>query len=357
MSVTSPRWDAIKAVWAVVLGPVLKATLPYPDLRRRRQIRREARRLVTRDPWPGNDATRVQLAQLALIRALWLQRETRRAARHGEAAALLARAALETCFVGLYCLYADDPLTAMQGGNARAMRRMLANLGHGDIITDDVLTAMEAEIGGNGKLPDMRKTAEAIAKALKGAPFPINLYWRMYVPLSEFFVHANGISLLRHVGAEGKILDEPAYPWARRCALRIADGCMGLLAAAIAHAEGHPSERLGKYADDHMVRALAPLAVISGKGFFRSFGPAKVAALVKGVVDLRAYNISGRADSDTWEDRARFIRTWFARHLGAYGEGSEEIWDLYIDRLVTVLAGPPPSAKRTEGNPNDPEGG
>ncbi len=55
----------------------------------------------------------------------------------------------------------------------------------------------------------------------------------MYVPLSEVFVHANGLSLLRHVGAEGKMLDEPAYPWARRYAVRTADGCVGLLAVAI----------------------------------------------------------------------------------------------------------------------------
>lgn len=67
----------------------------------------------------------------------------------------------------------------------------------------------------------------------------------MYVPLSEFFVHASGVSLLRHVGAKGEILGEPVYPWARRCAVRTADGCTALLAAAIAHAEGHPNERLG----------------------------------------------------------------------------------------------------------------
>ncbi|MHB8448887.1 MAG: hypothetical protein ACYDAQ_00205 [Mycobacteriales bacterium] len=355
MSVKNPRWDGIKAVWAVALGPALKATLPYPDLRRRRQIRKEARRLVTCEPWPGNDATPVQLAQLALIRALWLQRETRRAARHGEAAALLARSALEACYVGLYCLYSDDPLTAMRGGNARAMRRMLANYGYADIITGDVLAAMADEIGGSGKLPDTRTMAETIGKALKGAPFPTNLYWRMHVPLSEFFVHANGLSLLRHVGAEGKLLDEPTYPWARRCAVRTADGCVGFLAAAIAHSEGHPSERLGKYADDHMARALAPLAVVSGKGLLRSFGLAKIARLAKGILDLRAYNISGRADNETWESRVRFLRSWFEQYFAAAGEGVEEIWDLYIDGVVTVLAGPPPAGNQSEEAADDPD--
>ena len=248
-------------------------------------------------------------------------------------------------------------MTAMRGGNRRALRRMFAHLGYDDIITDDVLKAIDAEIGGDGDPPDTRKKAETIAKALDGAPLPLNLYWRMYVPLSEFFVHASGVSLLRHVGAKGEILGEPVYPWARRCAVRTVDGCMALLAAAIAHAEGRPNERLEKYADDHLNRALAPLAIVSGKGLLRSLGPAKIAALVRGVVDLRAYNVSSQGDTDTWEDRVRFLRSWFERHLGEYSEEvPEEIWDLYIDRIVTVLAGPPPSANQSESKASDPCG-
>jgi hypothetical protein len=338
----SSRWEAAKTVWNSIFVPALSGTLPYSDPRRRRRVRGEARKLVTCDPWPGNDATRAELAQLALIRAMWLQRETRRTAWHGEAAALLARTALETCFVGLYCLYGDDPLTAMRGGNRRALRRMLANLGHEDIITDDVLKAIDMEIGGSGDLPDTRTKAEVIGKALNGAPFPVNLYWRMYVPLSEFFIHANGVSLLRHVGAKGEILDEPAYPWARRCAVRTADGCMALVATAIAHAQGHPSEQFASYADDHLNRALAPLAVVSGKNLFRALGPRKIVTLVKEVVDLRAYKVSGRADSDTWDERVRYLRSAFER-LSEDIEVPEEIRYVYIDRIVTVLAGSPPS--------------
>lgn len=338
------RWDAAKTVWNSVLGPVFKGTLPYSDARRRRQVRTQARQLVTCDPWPGNDATPIQLAQLALMRGLSLQEETRRAVRQGEAAALLARTALETCFVGLYCLYADDPLTAMRGGNAQALRRMFANLGHRDIITEDVLIAIEADIGGAGNLPNRRTMAETIAAGLGGVPFPLNLYWRMYVPLSEFFAHANGMSLLRHVGAKGELLDEPSYPWARWSAVRTADGCVGLLAAAIAHKDGHPNELFGEYADHHLERALAPLAVVSGKGLLNSLGPAKIAALVKGVVDLRAYKASGQADADSREDRVAFLRSWFERHFGNYSQASEEFWDLYVERVVTVLAGESPAA-------------
>ena len=134
----------------------------------------------------------------------------------------------------------------MREGNRQALRRMLANLGHDDIITDDVLKAIEVEIGGDGDLLDTRKNAEAIGKALDGAPFRVNLYWRMYVPLSEFFVHTNGVSPLHHVGAKGRDPRRAGVPVG--APLRRVDGCMALVAAAITHAGGHPDEPLGKYA-------------------------------------------------------------------------------------------------------------
>jgi len=41
------RGEAVKTLWNAVLGPlrVIKVTLPYNDRHRRRQVRREARRL------------------------------------------------------------------------------------------------------------------------------------------------------------------------------------------------------------------------------------------------------------------------------------------------------------------------
>lgn len=60
--------------------------------------------LATRDLWPQDEAavTALDFAQLALLRLLRLQRETRRAVRtrQREAAALLARTSMETCILG-----------------------------------------------------------------------------------------------------------------------------------------------------------------------------------------------------------------------------------------------------------------
>lgn len=332
------KWDATKTVWSSVLGPILKGTLRYNDFRRRRSFRRHARALITCDPWPGNDATPIQLAQLALSRTLHLQKETRRTVRHPEAIALLARTTLETCVVGLYCLYADDPLTLMRGGNARALRRLLSNLGSDDILTEEVLESIAKDIGGEGRLPDVKRMAETIAKALGDIPAPLNLYWRIYVPLSEFFAHANGVSLLRHVDSNGAILDKPSFPWARWSAVHLVDGCVGFLAAAIAHKDGRPMDSFANYADYHLQRALAPLVVTSGKGLFRSLGLAKFAALVNGFVNLVAYKTSGRADSDSHEERVVFLRSWFDRYWKNLGDISEELSDLYVERVITVLA-------------------
>lgn len=339
------RWDAARTVWNAVFSPVVKGTLPYNDLRCRRRVRREARSLLTCDPWPGDDATPVQLAQLALLRSLTLQRCARRAVQHSEAVALLARAALETCLIGLYCLYGNDPLTALRGDSAKALRRMLANLGPEDIITEDILNAIVAQIGGDGKLPDARKVAEAVSPGFNDASFSLNLYWQIYVPLSKFFAHANEMSLMRHVGNKGVLLEEPTYPWARWSAIHMADGCVGLLAAAIAHKDGHPNDLFTSYTIHHLRLVITPLVVVSGKGMFRSLGPRQFVALIKGIVDLRAYKASGCADAHSVEERAAHLRSWFERYLGNFDDVSKQTWNLCIERIVTVLAADEPDSE------------
>src|ERR1039457_3854277 len=94
--------DARKLAWAGVRG-----LLPYPDLPRRIRMRRAAFKLITCNRWPGDDATGNDAAQVALLRLLWLQRRIRRAvrSRHTEEAAYLARAVVDACIIGLYCLH------------------------------------------------------------------------------------------------------------------------------------------------------------------------------------------------------------------------------------------------------------
>jgi hypothetical protein len=241
----------------------------------------------------------------------------------------------------------------MRGGDAKALRKMLDNLGQKDIITKDILNAIEAEIGGAGKLPNMRQMAEVVSAGFDDAPFPLYLYGRIYVPLSEFFAHANGMSLMRHVGDKGVLLEDPMYPWARWSAVHMADGCVGLLAAAIAHKDGQPNELFASYGDYHLARILAPLTVVSGKGMFRSLGPRRLATLIKGVMDLFAYTSSERFDADSVEERVAYLRFWFERYLGNFGDAFKQLWDLYVERVVTMLAADKPDSESTSPETSD----
>jgi hypothetical protein len=91
--------------------------LPVPDLPSRLRVRRVARSLVACDPWPGMEATGSNAAQLALLRLLHLQKETRRAvrSRQDEAVTRLARTAIETLITGLYCVHEPTAPARLQG--------------------------------------------------------------------------------------------------------------------------------------------------------------------------------------------------------------------------------------------------
>ena len=110
----------MKSALRTLGATLLWGMLPYPDLPRRVRVRRAARGLVRCEPWPADDAvTGRDVAQLALVRLLYLQTQTRRStrARHREASVLLARSSLEACILGLYCLHAQDPVPALRAAN------------------------------------------------------------------------------------------------------------------------------------------------------------------------------------------------------------------------------------------------
>jgi hypothetical protein len=112
----------MSAIWAL-----LSPSLPHPDPRRRSKARRAALRLVDGVSWPGDDATPAQVAGLALLRLLWLQREAHRCSpRQTEASALLARASIETCITGLYWLHGEDDIARARSQNANSFRRLMS---------------------------------------------------------------------------------------------------------------------------------------------------------------------------------------------------------------------------------------
>jgi hypothetical protein len=105
------RFWALRRVWPH-LRPFVVGFLRISDPIARYRARRAARRLVTMSKWPDMAATSGDAAQLAMLRALDLQKKTRRAAKlwQGEAAAMLARSLVEALFLGLYCLRGPEAI-------------------------------------------------------------------------------------------------------------------------------------------------------------------------------------------------------------------------------------------------------
>jgi len=333
--------QVVRAVGAYVL----RGLLPYPDPFRRRRVRKAARRLVVCDPWPADDAiTGPDVAQLALLRLLWLQGQTRRASRgrHRESAVLLARSSLETCILGLYCLHCPDAVADLRAANIKAGGKMLAVLGTAGVIPQEVINQALAALGPRREGPTVRAMTKLI-DAETGGTVEAALYDRLYVPTSTYFVHSNAASLLRHVKADGSLTYHPIVPWARRSPIHLADGCVGLLAGAVAHADGAPINLFLTYAETHHARTMMPLLVMAAKGLGRSsLKPARLIETTRIVLDLRRY-LSGPALSDPPRMREARLRAAYDKlplDPDVPAEAFRPVIDYFIEKILSDFAAP-----------------
>jgi hypothetical protein len=304
------RFQMWPRLWPFVRAFVL-AALPVPDLISRYRVRRLAARLVPRDPWPGMDATGLDVAKLAVLRLRSLQRDTRRAvrSRQHEASTMLARASIETLITGLYCLHVPGAVAQLQGENVRNLPLLLEYLSDAGMIPVSVLA--ECIRGLEAGTPAKGPTVEAMARRVDqatGGSTAISLYKAYYRPASTFAVHAGaGSLLLRHVRWDDRITRRPQRTWARRSPVRIADACLGLLAAAVAQQAGTPRREAVRYADRHGGRALTPVMIMGTSGLKRSIG---LRNLMTALEQLRSFGdyIQSGADAQNPDVRTAKIR-------------------------------------------------
>jgi len=299
---------AVTRVLLTMARTVLRGVLPHPDLVRRTRVRHRARNLAASNPWPQDEAavTGLDFAQLALLRLLSLQHQTRRAVRtrQREAAALLARTSMETCILGLWCLHNTEAVRRLRAAEIKAAPTMLTFLSSIGLIPDAVIRQAVRALGEPGKPPDIRSMAGQI-DAKTGGTLAIHLYDLAYRPASQYFTHATSSSLLRHVTRGRRRTVRPANPWTRRAPVRLADACVGLLAGAIAHQVGAPTELFARYAEGHAGRVLPPLLVTSGKGMMRTVSVAGLVRTLKEVRDMKVYLSRTRPDEAPVEREAR----------------------------------------------------
>jgi hypothetical protein len=341
-------------VWLRAMAvQIAKGILPYPDLFRRTQVRRRARSLVRFTPWPGNDATPLQLAQLCLVRSLALQRQTHRLVRwrQREAAALLARTSVENTILGLWCLYSKDPMERLRGGVGKAMKDSLKYLYEGDVLRTALIDLLVEEVGGSESLPNVFEMADTVRREAD-SNLTTDLYKRLYTPLSAFFAHSNGPVLMRHVKSNGAPRFRPSYPWNRRGPARAADACLGVLALAVCNrttvSKQNP-EYFEKYANAHMARTLAPVPVMLGRGSRRTIRWSRIPVAIARLRDGARYLHSSQGASDTWNVREARVRSDVTVMMSVFQtQATSRFFPKVVDILVNMLVGEDP--ERSEGN-------
>jgi hypothetical protein len=225
--------------------------------------------------------------------------------------ALIARAALESCIAGLYCLYSGEAVSRLEATDAKAARKSISYLTDNDLISKEAIDAAFQALGAQGPVrPDLKALGDWLAKE---RDIHIGeLYEPYYVPLSHFFAHPTGFALMRHVRPDRSLTRRPAFPWARRSAVRMADMCAGLMASAIAEESGHPDEYYATYADPHLNRLLTPAFTVAAKGWRSNLRPRDLPRLVLELLAMRRY-VRGPGLADPPATQEARVRDGFSR--------------------------------------------
>ncbi len=319
-----------------------KNLVPYRDLARRRRVRKAARGLVTVQAWPKppETGTGTQLAQLALLRLLWLQREIRRSVRlrHLEASGMLARACVETCLSRLYWLHVTDAASQFDAQTLQSVMKLCLPMTGPGRVPESLLKDMAAAIGPSKSLPNMWDRVQAVDLAT-GRRTAQDLYRRAYEPLSMLFVHSDSLGLMRYVDGRGLVNDRPLHPWTNFAMLRTADGCVGVLAASVAEQAGLPDKEFVSYANSHLGRAWLPLVALLFRVGPKTLEWKRIRAALPGWWNDYRYVRSGRVVADSPDARDAWIRDFMRRFVQATGGVFEpEVVERISDVLVTAIA-------------------
>jgi hypothetical protein len=332
-------WFA-RSVWPFARLAIL-GMLPCPDLPARLRMRRTAHSLVTLQDWPGKSATSQHAAQLAMLRLLWLQRQTRRAvrSRQREASVMLARASVETLLLGLFCLRDATAIVVLDAAALKGMGDALAFLEDTGVAPEAVIRECIARLGQPAKKHVQPWDMVAAIDAANGNKSARGIYRQFYVPLSNFSVHAGGASLMRHVGRRDRVSERPSRSWNRRSPARVADAAAAILAAALAQDAGKDPARLIAYADRHGQRALFPVAVMGLSSMPGALGPRRLLRTIREVRSGYDYLHHGAAAAESLTARTARIREQFASVLDFKGTGIPAgSLDPFIDYVADLLA-------------------
>ncbi|HEX6526568.1 MAG TPA: hypothetical protein VF070_42110 [Streptosporangiaceae bacterium] len=134
------RFWIMKKIWPFV-RVAITGFLPCPDLPARRRMGRDALGLADLRSWPGMNATSEDVARLAMLRLLDLQKKVHRLVflRQREASVMMARSGVETLLLGLYCMRVPGAVARLHSGNVKALGDTLAYLEEAGIAPASVI--------------------------------------------------------------------------------------------------------------------------------------------------------------------------------------------------------------------------
>ena len=112
-------------------------------------MRRQAVSLIGLQAWPGMNASSEDVAQLAMLRLLHLQKQVHRLVllRQREASVMMARSGVETLLLGLYCMRVPDAVARLHAGNVKALGDTLAYLEEVGIAPASVIRECAGALG------------------------------------------------------------------------------------------------------------------------------------------------------------------------------------------------------------------
>ncbi len=280
------------------------------------------------------------MAQLLLLRLLWLQRETHRALRWRghDAAALLTRSAVETCLSGLYWLCDGTDVERMHANNAESFRQLFSPIATGEPIPPDLINQVAGMLGVPAKQPPkLRHMADIVGKET-GLSIAEDLYTRLYTPLSILYAHPVGIALQRHIDHNGHVSEKADRVWTAASMRHTVDACMAFLALAIGATTSDKQAALISYADTHMTPAVSPVAAMGGRAALRGFRWSKLPQVLRLLSDLRRYYDSGDAARDTYEVRTTRTVAAYGRMLDAIDTDPQPYRQMLLDYFADLTA-------------------
>jgi hypothetical protein len=317
----------------------LRLFIPSFDPLRRARIRRSARSLITCSPWPPSmTSTAEQVAQLALVRLLYLQKLTRRQARfrQTEAAVLLTRSAVDTCIVGLYCLHVPNALDRLNANNTKSLERLIEPVIDEVVLTTEIINAGILEMPDPLTLPNLGVLVDQIVA--NGGPMTARvLYERLYRPISTLYTHASGVTLMRHMRHNDRVTERPMAPWTMTGAVNAVDTCVGQLAAAISAPDSADRALFMQYGMEHLKKTPLPVSTMFIKQIVVQFKVKNLPAAIRSARDIRTY-LAEAAASDDVETRRNRIREGF-QSTGAIIETPmpDVLLESFVDRIMALF--------------------